>query len=143
MSIAANKTHVWSTLFLLAVAALPSGQFFTLGAYGDTEASVGNVMQASKDFTPRSLFVLELDQPGPESVVFAAAPQENAPIEGEVAGTSTDPVLEVSEPVIEITSPEPEVLTEPVEGSMEEQEGDTQPAPESPSEPPPETSAVQ
>ncbi|MBP9711166.1 MAG: hypothetical protein KBD50_02830 [Candidatus Pacebacteria bacterium] len=102
----AHKTHLVPTLLLLAAAVIPLSPLATLGAYGDTETSSVNIMQASDDFTPRNQFKILLDEGGPEAVSFAAFTEG-----GEVAGTSTEPVVEVSEPIVETTIDEEEAET--------------------------------
>jgi hypothetical protein len=117
MSIFTGKTHVLPTLLLLGAAVVPFSPLGTLGAYGDTETSSANTLQAGEwDVLAvqkeAAFFSLILDEPAPEPVIES----------GEVAGTSTEPVVEVEvgEPVIEITTPEPEVVEETVTEEAEE-----------------------
>jgi len=93
-----QKTHLIPTLLLLAAAVVPLSPLATLGAYGDTESSTENIFQAGtwgEEVVP--FFSLMLDEP-----------QEAVIESGEVAGTSTEPVVEVGEPVVETTIDEEE-----------------------------------
>ncbi len=136
-----KKTHIVATTMLFAAAVLPASPLWTLGAYGDTETSSQNMLQAGEWVNELALFSLRLDEPG-EAVIE----------DGEVAGTSTDPVVpeepvvEVGEPVVETTigeeppveesAPEDQVVevSEPVVEVAAPQpapESDPQPAPTS------------
>lgn len=118
------KTHIVPTLILFTVAMLPAQPFATQSAYGDTEISVGNVMQAAACFREEECVPLEqffkVQLSEPQEVVAEIVP------EGEVAGEETDKPtdaptpteVEVSEDPVVITEPEPvpvETSNEPLE----------------------------
>lgn len=139
-----SKTNVIPATLLFAAAMLPMSPLMTLGAYGDTETSTANVLQAgvwgATTTAPTAFFSLMLDEPG-EAVIDS----------GDVAGTSTEqevpeepaPVVEIGEPVVEITTPEVvEDSEEPTETPTEEEpvvEEEVAPEPQPEEEPAPES----
>jgi hypothetical protein len=140
-----NKTNAIPAAMLLAAAMLPVSPLWTISAYGDTETSSANIFQAGMwgEVVEIEQFSLLLDEPG--EAVFES---------GEVAGTSTEPVVEVSDPVVETTiddsaadpveDPAPEApaveVGEPVVEvtTPEVVEEETTPEPEPPADPQPE-----
>ncbi len=148
-----RKTHVLPTLMLFAAALLPLLLPATIGAYGDAETSVGNIMQASTDFDQRLSVEVE------PFALRAAVPEE-----GDVAGTTTEqtaedtasttPKVEVSDEPLEIvetgtstpevpepkevSEPEVQVSDEPLEVVEPKDEPIEEPAPDEEPEPEPE-----
>ncbi len=109
-----RNTHIIPTLMLFAAATLPMHPLSTNSAYGDTEASSHNVLEASDEF-PDNAFRVEVNP----FMLQAVPPAE----EGEVAGAETEePPLEkpAEESVPEETLPEVEVSDEPLEVTEEE-----------------------
>lgn len=119
MSTNRQITNFLACTLLVALAVVPVSLPSTQSAYGDSESSVGNLFQASNDFTPRvaepeveiDTFALTVEPPGEVLAEIVEKPEEAALAE-------TTPEVEVSEEPVELLEPKPvEVETggEPLE----------------------------
>lgn len=134
------QTHIIPTIMLLAAAALPVQPLATNSAYSDTEHSMGNVMQASATWAPRTTEPVVLVEPfaltalpGEVLAEIVEEPTEETPAEEPLpeVEVSDEPVEVVEEKPIEVeTSEEPLEIDEPGESTptdTEPQEVEPQP----------------